>query len=416
MSIKQFLKSYGQIMFMLIGIVAGCIVGWLWSDAKKLQPLGTLFINMMFCIVVPLVFLSISSAIANMRTMGRAGKLLGITIGVFLVTATIAGIFTCFTCSSLELAKITAPKTGEVQKMVPYADLIVSFFSKPDFHELLSRRALLPLLVFSIIFGFGVQMAGGPVTQTARLLKNLTTCMMNMVKIVSYYAPIGFFGFFACLVAEQGPEIMGDYGRTLVVCYILSFVYLFFFFPIYAWFGGGVSAVRRMFKHIFSPAVTAFGTCSSVATIPANMEAARKSGISDDVSNVVIPLGATMHMDGSAIAAVLKVMFLFSFFQTELSPGMVLAAILVATLSSVAMSGIPGGGGTGELVLCMLFFPDRMEVAFPIALALGNLVDPPATMVNAAGDYVVTFVVERFARGQHKSLNAPVTQEDAPKN
>ena len=402
MTFRQFIRNYGQILGMLVCIVAGCVVGCLWKGANSLQPLGTLFINMMFCIVVPLVFLSISSAIANMQSPGRAGKILATTIVVFLVTATIAGLLTCVTCSFYPLAKTQSLDAGgELQKMVPAAELVINFFTKPDFPDLLSRRALLPLLVFAILFGFGVQMAGGPETQTAKLLKNLTECMMNMVKIVSYYAPIGFFGFFASLVATYGPEILGDYGRSLAICYILCFVYLLVFFPIYAWFGAGIPGVRRMFSHLFSPAVTAFGTCSSVATIPANMEAARKSGISEEVSNVVIPLGATMHMDGSAIAAVLKVIFLLNFFHRDISPSMMVAAILVATISSVAMSGIPGGGGTGELVLCMLFFPDKMAIAFPIALALGNLVDPPATMVNAAGDYVATFIVERFTHGRH---------------
>ena len=396
----KFLKNYFQVTSMLVFIVAGCLVGAFWKDAKTLEPLGTLFINMMFCIVVPLVFLSISSAIANMKNFGRAGRLIGTTIGVFLATAVIAGVFTCIACWYVPLVKMQFSVAEQTEEMKSAGTLIVNFFTKPDFPDLLSRRALLPLLVFAIIFGFGVQMAGGAETMTAKMLKDLTNCMMNMVKIVSYYAPIGFFGFFSALVADNGPQILGDYGRVLIVCYVLSFVYMFVFFPIYAWFGAGVNGVRTMWRHIFQPAVTAFGTCSSVATIPANLEAAKKSGISDEVSSVVMPLGATMHMDGSAIAAVLKVLFLLSFLRQDISIGMMVAAVLVATVSSVAMSGIPGGGGTGELVLCMLFFNDKMAIAYPIALALGNLVDPPATMLNAAGDYVVSFIVERFAKSK----------------
>lgn len=111
-------------------------------------------------------------------------------------------------------------------------------------------------------------------------------------------------------------------------------------------------------------------------------------------------MGATMHMDGSAMSAIVKVLFLFGFFGVPAEPGQIILAIIVAVFSSVAMSGIPGGGGTGELVLCSLFFPDQLAVAFPIALALGNLVDPPATMVNAAGDYVASFIVERYVNGK----------------
>ena len=164
--------------------------------------------------------------------------------------------------------------------------------------------------------------------------------------------------------------------------------------------GGGKGAAKVMFSKLFRPAAMSFGTCSSVATIPTNMEVAEETGIPKDVSNIVVPLGATMHMDGSAMSAIIKVAFLFGMFGQDFTTGRALLAIVVAVFSSVAMSGIPGGGGTGELVLCSIFFPDHLAVAFPIALALGNLVDPPATMVNSAGDYVVSFIVARFADGK----------------
>ena len=223
---------------------------------------------------------------------------------------------------------------------------------------------------------------------------------MKTVKIITYYAPIGFFGFFANLVATYGPELIGDYSRTLIIYYVLSFAYMFIFFPIYARVGGGKGAVKVMFKHLFKPAAVSFGTCSSVATIPTNMEVSEETGISKDVSNIVIPLGATMHMDGSAMSAIIKVAFLFGIFNMDFNTSRAIAAIFVAIVSSVAMSGIPGGGGTGELALCTIFFPDQLAVAYPIALALGNLVDPPATMVNAAGDYVASYIVERFTNGK----------------
>jgi Na+/H+-dicarboxylate symporter len=156
-----------------------------------------------------------------------------------------------------------------------------------------------------------------------------------------------------------------------------------------------------MMGHLLRPAAVAFGTCSSVATIPTNLEAAEKTGISKPVANVVIPMGATMHMDGSAMSAIIKVAFLFGVFGKDFGTGEAVLAIVVAVFSSVAMSGIPGGGGTGELVLCSMFFPDQLAVAYPIALALGNLVDPPATMLNAAGDYVACFIVERFTKGKN---------------
>ena len=399
---KNFLKNYGFILSMLLGIAGGCIVGLVNPQlAGNLEPLGTLFTNMMFCVVVPMVFCSICSAIANMPSMGRAGKVMGVTIGTFFVTAGIASII------MYAVMRVFPVVTGtyDVPQADPSAvmgvgDMVVSFFTKPDFVELLSRRAILPLIVFAVIMGFGIQMNGGPKTMTAKLLEDITGCIMNAVKIVTYYAPIGFFGFFANLVADYGPELIGDYSRTLLLYYGLCFVYMFTFFPIYARFGGGKGAVKVMFRHLFKPAAVSFGTCSSVATIPTNMEAAESTGINKDVTNIVLPLGATMHMDGSAMSAILKVAFLFGMFGQDFTTGRAILAIVVAVFSSVAMSGIPGGGGTGELALCTVFFPEQMAIAYPMALALGNLIDPPATMVNAAGDYVVSYIVARFVDGK----------------
>ncbi len=398
---KTFFKNNAFIMLMLTGIVAGCIVGAVWPGATVLEPLGTLFVNLMFCIVVPMVFCSISSAIANMSNAKRAGKIMGTTVATFCITAGIAALIMYVIARVFPLVSSTYEIVeGEVSETLGVADMIINFFTKPDFMELWSRRAILPLIVFAILIGFGIQLSGGPETKTAKLLEDITGCIMNTVKIITYYAPIGFFGFFATLVATYGPELIGDYSRTLIVYYVLCFAYMFAFFPLYARFGGGKGAVKVMFKHLFKPAAVSFGTCSSVATIPTNMEAAKETGISEEVSNIVLPLGATMHMDGSAMSAIIKVAFLFGIFGQDFTTGRAILAIIVAIFSSVAMSGIPGGGGTGELVLCTIFFPDQLAVAYPIALALGNLVDPPATMVNAAGDYVASFIVERFVNGK----------------
>lgn len=398
---RNFFKNYWFLITMLIGIIAGCIVGAVWPGATVLEPLGTVFVNLMFCVVVPMVFCSIASAIANMGSVKRAGKVLGTTVLTFFVTAAIASILMYIVVRLIPLTTGTydvAP--GEVDAGLGVADMIINFFTKPDFTELWSRRAILPLIVAAVIFGFGVQMAGGSETMTAKLLADLSNCIMKVVKIITFYAPIGFFGFFAYLVATYGPELIGDYGRTLIIYYVMCFAYMLISSPIYARFGGGKGAAKVMFKHLFAPAAVSFGTCSSVATIPTNMEAAEDSGISKDVSEIVLPLGATMHMDGSAMGAIIKVAFLFGIFGMDFGTGRAILAIIVAVFSSVAMSGIPGGGGTGDLVLCTVFFPDQLAIAYPISIALANLIDPPATMVNAAGDYVSSFIVSRFVDGK----------------
>ena len=406
----KFLKNNWFIVCMLTGIVLGCIVGGIWpAFGLKIEFLGTLFVNMMFCVVVPMVFCSISSAIANMKNMKRAGKIMGTTIATFFVTAAIAGVLMYIVCRIFPLVsgQYTVSE-GEVGDTLGWQDMIVNFFTSSDFVGLLSRRAMLPLIVFSILFGFSVQMTGGKDSSIGKWLAGLSDVMMKFVQIITYYAPIAFFAIFADLVATYGSEVAKGYGRALLVYYPLCFIYIFTAFPLFAWFGGGKGAVGIMFKHIARPAVVSLGTCSSVATIPTNMEEAVETGVSKDIAGMVLPLGATMHMDGSCFSCVLKIAFVLGVFGEQLSWSRLPFIVLVAVLSSVGMSGVPGGGYIGEYIICSIFFPTQMELAFPILVAIGNLVDPPATMINSAGDYVVSYIVSRFVEGKdwlQKQLN-----------
>ena len=254
---KSFFKTYGFIVFMLAGIVGGCIVGALNPVVKDasgeiidkgatvLEPIGTVFINLMFCVVVPMVFCSIASAIANMSSAKRAGKVMGLTVGTFFVTAAIAAVIMYVIVRLCPV--VTGDYTiveGEVSSTLSVTDMIINFFTKPDFGELWSRKAILPLIIAAIFFGFGIQMTGGKESMVAKFLDNLTAVLMNVVKIITYYAPIGFFGFFAYLVATYGPDLIGDYSRTLIIYYVLCFAYMLVFFPIYARFGGGKGGVK----------------------------------------------------------------------------------------------------------------------------------------------------------------------------
>lgn len=399
----SFFRTYGFLGAMLLAIVLGCLTGALWPDASCLAPLGTIFINLMFCIVVPLVFCSLSSAIASMQSPSRAGKIMGTTLAVFIVTGLIAAAIMLFFMRLYPPVPVpwADAAAGTVDEQAGLAELLVNFFTVEDFSALLSRRAMLPLIVFSLLTGFGINLSGGPECLTARVLQDMTNCLLKVVSLISYYAPIAFFGFFASIVATYGAQITASYGRAMLVYYPLCLVYALIAFPLYARFGGGKEGVRVMRRHVFAPAITALGTCSSVATIPTNLDAAEKSGIPREVSDLVLPLGATMHMDGSCFSCVLKIAFLFGVFGIPFEgAGLFCKILLVAVFSSVAMSGIPGGGYIGEYIICSLFFPGQMAIAYPIAVTIGNLVDPPATMINSAGDYVVSFIVARFVSGR----------------
>ena len=408
-------RNYVFLAIMLGAMVAGAAVGWFFPVVKDadgtvleagatiFKPLGTVFINLMFCIVVPMVFASISSAVANMKSRRRAGKIMGVTVATFVVTGAIAAVimFVLMRLFPPVLTPWTEFQTGEMGDYASLSELIVNFFTAEDFVGLLSRQAMLPLIVFSLLFGFAVNLTGGGETLVGKFLDNLAEVMLKFVQLVTYYAPIAFFGFFADLVATYGSQIVENYVRALAVYYPLCFLHIFTAWPLFAWFGGGKGAVKTMFAHIAKPAIVSLGTCSSVATIPTNMEAAADTGISKDVTDMVLPLGATMHMDGSCFSCVLKIAFVFGVFGQPFTFSQLVPVVLVAVLSSVGMSGVPGGGYIGEYIICSIFFADHMEIAFPILVTIGNLVDPPATMINSAGDYVASFLVSRFVDGKN---------------
>ena len=406
---NSFWKNYGFLSIMLLSVATGCVLGGLWPGATVLKPLGTVFINLMFCIVVPLVFASIAGAVANMGSRRQVGKIMGITVAGFVVTGAVAAaiMFIVVKLFPPVVSAWTDLPQAEPGAHATLPQLLVNFLTADDFVGLLSRKAMLPLIVFSILFGLAVNLNGGRETTVGKWLQDLSSVMMRLVKLVTYYAPVAFFGFFADLVATYGPQITAGYGRAMLAYYPVCLLYFLVAFPLLALLGGGSRGPGQLLRHILRPTMVSLGTCSSVATIPTNMESASRAGISPEVSNIVLPLGATMHMDGSSMACVLKVAFLYGVFGREFGMGMLLPVVLVSVLSAVGTSGVPGGGYIGEYIICSIFFPEQMAMAFPILVTIGNLVDPPATMINSVGDYAISFLVERFVTGKqwlHKKL------------
>lgn len=402
MKAQSIAKNYFFLTILLAAMILGSIIGYIYPVfANNIAFLGTIFIRLMFCIVVPMVFASIAGAVSNTGSLKRSGKIIWVTILTFVVTGALAAViyFVLVMIYPPVLSAWTNVATEEIGNHATMTQMIVNFFTVEDFVGLLSRRAMLPLIVFSVLFGFAVNLAGEDGEPVRKFLSSLTAVMLKLVNIVTYYAPIAFFAIFADLVATYGPQISEDYGRALLLYYPVCFIYIFTAFPIMAWIGAGSEGVKAMFANILKPAIVSLGTCSSVATIPTNMEAAADTGISKDVSEIVLPLGATMHMDGSCFSCVLKIVFVMGVLGQPVSFADLPLIVLVAVFSSVGMSGVPGGGYIGEYIIASLFFPEHMELAFPILVAIGNLVDPPATMINAAGDYVVSFIVSRFVDG-----------------
>ena len=390
-------------IFLLIGIFVGVIIGIFAPNfATKLKPLGDIFLNLMFTVVVPLVFVSISSAVGSMIDMKRLGNILGKTILVFLTTGLIAGIIV------LVVVKIFPPalgfsaniSVGEVNQAKSASELLVNSLTVSDFPEILSRRNMLPLIVFSVMFGVAVSLSGGHETPVGKFLNNLNDIIMKMVNMLMLIAPVGLGAYFANLVADFGSGIVGSYVRVMLIYVPLVVLYVLIFFPIYSYYAGGKDGVDRMRKNILGPIITSIATQSSIATLPVNKKACKEIGVPEDISNIVLPMGATMHMDGSVISGIVKISFLYGVFNLPFSGGTTyFVAIIVAVLSAFVLSGAPGGGLVGELLIVSLFgFPQE---AFPMIATIGFLVDAPATMVNAAGDTIASMMVSRLVEGKN---------------
>ena len=401
-NLPPFLKSYGFSILLIASILVGATLGILYQkDAARLKPLGDLFLNLLFTVIIPLIFFSISSTVASMTNLRRLGKILFVMMLVFVITGLIASavmmaaviFFPPASGVNLSLA------AGEGLQPFKAADQIVRAFSVPDFPDLLSKNNMLALIIFSMLVGVAASAAGEKGKDFTRFLASANAVMMKLISFIMYYAPIGLCAYFAYLVGVFGPELLGSYARAMAVYYPTALSYFFIAFTFYAYLAGRGRGIKTFWSHIIPPSVLSLATGSSMATIPASLQAAEKIGVPKDISEVVIPIGATMHMEGSCLAAVLKIAFLFGIFSMPLTGiDTILTALGIALLTGVVVSGIPGGGTIGELLILSLYgFPPE---AFPLITMIGTLVDAPATMVNAVGDNVSSMMVARVLGGK----------------
>jgi Na+/H+-dicarboxylate symporter len=397
MNVKAFLEKWRFTLVLVcsvgIGAGAGALMG---PKAEVLKPFGDVFLNLLFTAVVPLIFFSISSAVASNSNLKRLGRIAGLMVVVFLITGVIsAALMLC-------AVKLSDPARGLSLRMDPtpmtqtddFAQKIVNTFTVNEFSMLLTRRNILALIVFSVLTGLASQAAGEKGRRFREFLISGSAVMGHLIRLIMLYAPIGLGAYFAYLIGKHGSDLAGAYFRVVALYYPVAIGYFVVGFSTYAFLAGGKEGVKRFWTHIPAPALTAWGTGSSLAALPANMEAARRIGVSEDVREIVLPLGATIHMDGTCLAAIVKIAVLFSLFGRDFYGIETFAgAVAVSLLCGVVMSGIPGGGFLGEVLIVSLynFGPE----ALPIISMLGTLVDPPATMVNASGDTVAAMLVDK---------------------
>lgn len=398
---KTFWENYRFSIILLGSIILGSILGGVMKNKASLfKPFGDLFINAMFTIVVPLVFVTISSSVAGMSNMKRLGNILKSLLLVFFSTGFVASIIIIIIVLIYPPAQGISLNLPPAEALKPFqtGDQIVAALTVTDFPQLISRSNMLPLIIFSIVFGLCVNMIGEKGRVIANGLDALAAVFLKMINLLMYYAPIGLGAYFAALVGQYGQELLGSYARAMLIYYPLCFAYLFIAFPAYAYISAGMDGLKSL-KYVVSPAITAVATQSSIATLPVNLEACENIGVPKDIREIVLPIGATAHMDGTCFSTILKISFLFGIFDIPFTGiGTFVSAVLIALVGGVVMSGVPGGGLIGEMFIVSIYgFPPE---AFPIIATIGYLVDPPATMINASGDTIASMLVARLVEGK----------------
>jgi len=397
-----FFRSYGFSIILIISIIIGSFLGIIYKkDAVVFKPLGDIFLNLLFTAIIPLVFFSLSSAVASMNSIRRLGKIMSTMMLVFIITGLIASIIMVIGVALYPPAGLNTNLGTSVKiEQFNVSNQIVKALTVADFTDLLSKKNMLALIIFAIMIGMATSAAGEKGKAFSSFLISANEVMMKLISFIMYYAPIGLCAYFAYLVGVFGPELLGSYMRAMILYYPTAILYFFIAFTIYAFIAGKGPGVQLFWVNIIPTALTALATGSSMAAIPANLEAANKTGVPKDISEVVIPIGATIHMEGSCLAAILKISFLFGLYQMNFSGFETIATALgIALLVGIVVSGIPGGGTIGELLIISLYgFPPE---AFPIITMIGTLVDAPATMLNATGDNVASMVVARLLGGKN---------------
>ena len=396
---SSFWKNYGATLLLLLGLAAGGVLGAVLGEgAHVLRAPGELFLNLVFVLVVPLVFFSVAHSIVVMRRSGVIGRVLGTALGVFLFMSLVTGIFSFgfmsvwnpFVRVAGEGGVAAGASAGEGVKL---GDALVSAFTVNDFPLLLSREHLLPLILFAALFGLAVALPGQKAATVEAFIAEGDAVVMKMVGLVMKLAPIGIGCYFADTVGSLGGQIVGDYLEIFLVVSAATAVCYVVFLTLYALFCR--IPPGRFWKEMIAPSVTAVGTCSSAACMPVNMAAARNLGVSGKIVEGVIPLGTNLHKDGSVVTSMAKVLFALYFFGNAPEGfGPAALAILLAILESVVVGAIPVGGMTGELLICAVL---GLDPSFAAALlVISTICDIPATLLNVAGNLAAPLLVQRL--------------------
>jgi Na+/H+-dicarboxylate symporter len=396
------IKSYSFPIVLIFSIVAGGFTGYFFGPhVQHLKPFGDIFLNLIFTAIVPLVFFSVSSAIVRASSAKKLGKIISSMVAVFIFTGIIASLITIvaitiFPPTQNIILQLAMP---EQYVNINFIGKVASIFTVSDFSKLLEHENMLALIIFSMLVGLAVSTTDSKGRALSALLEAGEAMSMRLFSLIMYYAPIGFFAYFAVLVNELGPKLIENYFRITIIYYTLSCLYFFCAFTAYAYLSGRMAGVKLFWKNIFLPMITSLATCSGAASIPANLVATEKMRVPAEIRETVVPLGAIIHKDGSVMGGIIKIAFLFGIFHLSFSGASVLfTALGVSLLVGTVMGAIPSGGMLGELLILNIYgFPSSALLAIA---AISIIIDLPATLLNVVGNSVSSMMIARLVEGK----------------
>lgn len=398
---KKLFQTYKSSILLLACMIIGAVSGYFWGEgASVLQPIADIFLNLLYCSIVPLIFVSLVSSIGKMKDLAKLRKVLLIMLVSFIITGIIASLYMVFVTGVFDPAKGTTIAFDKTTEEFTGSTNFLSMFTVNDFPGLLSRKNLMALMVFTIIFAISLVSIGKKGKVITDFMDALSDVILKLIGIIMKLAPLGLGCYFAILMGQNGKELIGPLSRAIIVYLVAVIIYYALSNTLFAYIGAGREGVRRYWKHCITPTITALGTCSSAASIPVNLIAAKEIGVSDDIADISIPMGANLHKDGACIITILKIAFMCSVFNIPfLTVQNIITAVVVSVVASTVMGAIPAGGYVGEIFIVSAFgFP---QVSIPIMVLIGTITDAPATAINVTGDVGIAMIISRFVEGKN---------------
>ena len=403
---KKIWKNYKSTIILLLSIIIGTIIGLIFKEkACILSPLGDIFLNLMFVVIVPLIFLTITSTIIKMENPKRLGKIMITILIVFAVMSIIAaliGVVSSYTIKLIDYKDINnltnlLNQDVVISEEVNILQKTANLLTVNDFYKILSKENIIAILVFSIIFGFAIRKSKDKGKKVNELILSLNEVVINIVNIIMYYAPIGLGCFIATLIGSYGSVIAIGFLKTFIVYTLVCIFIYVFVYSAYVFLVSGKKGLKAYWKNIIGPSTTALATCSSAGTIPINIKYTKEMGVPSDIAETTIPMGTSFHKDGSVVGSAFKIMFLIYLFGKDIN---ILTILGVSLLSTLLITAVPIGGGTiSEMfILQILGFPSS---ALPIISIIATIIDAPATVLNVVGDSCSSLIVARIIDGKN---------------